>query len=139
MKKYIALTLAVALICAVSTGCGAKKKEVEISGAATIDGTPIDLGIVQFFTESSEGGGNVQEGQYTAKVPTGELTVRIRGYQYTGPMPDVPEPAPGAPPSAPPQRPRKPITDENMWQNPTFKITVNKAGTYDLNFTSDNK
>ena len=137
MKKYIVLTLAVALICAVSTGCGSKKKEVEISGAATIDGTPIDLGIVQLFNDKSEGGGNVQEGRYTAKVPTGELTVRVCGYQYTGPMPEVPEPAPGAPPSAPPQRPRKAITSEDMWQKPTMKITINKGGTYDLEFKSE--
>ena len=52
-------------------------------------------------------------------------------------MPEVPEPAPGAPPSAPPQRPRKAITSEDMWQKPTMKITVNKGGTYDLEFKSE--
>ncbi|MDD3589963.1 MAG: hypothetical protein PHO46_06800 [Thermoguttaceae bacterium] len=137
MKKYIAAALVVALVCAVSTGCGSnKKKEVEISGAATIDGVPIDHGLVQFFNEATEGGGVIQDGQYTGRVPTGELTVRVRGYQYTGPMPEVPEPSPNAPPSAPPERPRKPITSEDLWLNPTFKITIDKGGTYDLNFTS---
>ena len=137
MKKYVLAAFVFAVAFTFAVGCAPKKKEVEIEGTATIDGTPIDLGIVQFFNDKSEGGGNVQEGRYTAKVPTGELTVRISGYQYTGPMPEVPEPAPGAPPSAPPQRPRKAITPEDMWQKPTMKITVNKGGTYDLEFKSE--
>ena len=94
-------------------------------------------GTVGVVFDGQDRGGNVQDGRYTAKVPTGELTVRISGYQYTGPMPEVPEPAPGAPPSAPPQRPRKAITPEDMWQKPTMKITVNKGGTYDLEFKSE--
>ena len=102
MKKYVLAAFVFAVAFTFAVGCAPKKKEVEIEGTATVDGTPIDLGIVQFFNDKSEGGGNVQDGRYTAKVPTGELTVRIRGYQYTGPMPEVPEPAPGAPPSAPP-------------------------------------
>lgn len=137
MKRYFATALCCAAALAFLTGCGGGKKEVEIKGAATLDGEPIDLGIVQFTNGTAEGGGNVQEGSYSAKVPPGELTVRVRGYRYTGPEPEIPEPQPGAPPTTPPQRPREPMTPESMWQNPTFKITVEKSGTYDLNFVSE--
>ena len=137
MKRYFATALLCAASLAFLTGGGDGKNEVEINGAATLDGAPIDLGIVQFTNGTAEGGGNVQDGSYTAKVPPGELTVRVRGYRYTGPEPEIPEPQPGVPPSAPPQRPREPMTPESMWQNPTFKITVKKGGTYDLNFVSE--
>lgn len=100
----------------------------------TIDGEPIDLGIIQFSNGVAEGGGNVQEGKYTAKVPTGELTVRIRAYRYTGPMPKIVEPKPGDLPPMPPQRPRKECSDRPLWENPTMKVTVEKKGVYDLSF-----
>ena len=95
MKKYVLAAFVFAVAFTFAVGCAPKKKEVEIEGTATIDGTPIDLGIVQFFNDKSEGGGNVQEGRYTAKAP------------------------------------------EDMWQKPTMKITVNKGGTYDLEFKSE--
>ena len=136
MKRLVlAVFCVVALVAFV--GCGPDKKEVEIKGSATLDGKPIDFGIVQFFNEAAEGGGNVQDGKYTARVPKGELTVRIRGYEWTGPEPEVPEQQEGAAPGVPPQRPRKSITPEDMWLNPTYKIDVAKGGTYDLEFTSN--
>lgn len=132
---FVALLAASALF----VGCGPKKSEVSISGVATIDGEPIDLGVVQFSTGTAEGGGNVQDGRYTANVPPGELTVRIRGYRYTGPEPEIAEPEPGAPPSVPPQRPREECTPRSLWENPTMKITVDKKGEYDLNFETPNE
>ena len=128
-----------ALVCFASLGCGHKKTEVEISGKATMNGEPIDFGLVQFVTDNSEGGGNIQDGAYTAKVPRGELTVRVRAYRWTGPEPEVKEPKPGEAPAPPPQRPRQSISPESMWLKPSYTITVEKAGVYDLEFTSSEK
>ncbi|MCF0234075.1 MAG: hypothetical protein HUK22_03750 [Thermoguttaceae bacterium] len=133
--KRILLLAAFLAAAVVATGCGGpKKKEVEISGVATIDGEPIDFGIAQFFTSAAEGGGSIRDGKYAAKVPTGELTVRVRGYRWTGPEPKYVEPEPGAPPAAPPARPREECTARALWENPEVKITVKKGGVFDLNF-----
>ena len=54
MKKYVLAAFVFAVAFTFAVGCAPKKKEVEIEGTATIDGTPIDLGIVQFFINAFE-------------------------------------------------------------------------------------
>ena len=71
MKKYVLAAFVFAVAFTFAVGCAPKKKEVEIEGTATIDGTPIDLGIVQFFNDKSEGAGTSRKGAIPPKSRPG--------------------------------------------------------------------
>ncbi|MGL6195736.1 MAG: hypothetical protein ACRC2T_13050, partial [Thermoguttaceae bacterium] len=66
MRLSIFCLLAISVFCFV--GCGSKKKEVQVSGKITYNGTPIDTGVIQFEPTDKngfEGGGNIEDGKYT--------------------------------------------------------------------------
>lgn len=85
MKFHFALLLILCLL----SGCG-KIKTVEISGKITLDGEPIEIGMIQFVPTAQsggrEGGGRIREGKYTATVSLGENIVKVLGSEGTGEM-----------------------------------------------------
>ena len=71
-------------------GCGESSNEVEVSGKITIDGEPVPRGSISFVSADGEapaGGGVIQDGTYTAKVPPGEKVVLVLGNKLVGEEP----------------------------------------------------
>lgn len=81
----------------IASGCGKKTNEVEVSGKVTIDGEPIENGMITFVSTDGAippGGGAIKDGVYTAKVPPGEKIVMVLGNKLVGQEPeyeDVPD------------------------------------------------
>jgi hypothetical protein len=58
--------------------------EVRFRGKVTVDGNPVEAGIIEFEAvkrDTSGGGGAIQNGAYTARVMPGEKIVRIKAYK----------------------------------------------------------
>jgi hypothetical protein len=64
-----------------SPGCFRSTGEVIFKGVVTVDGEPVDMGVIEFEPvnrDTAGGGGVIDKGSYTAKVMPGEKIVRIR-------------------------------------------------------------
>ena len=75
----------------VASGCGEKKNEVQVSGKVTIDGEPIENGVITFIAADGvtpPGGGAIKDGTYTAMVPPGEKIVTVMGNKLVGQEPE---------------------------------------------------
>lgn len=90
MKSLGAVGLASALII-ISSGCSKEKNDYAlVSGKVTIDGQPLESGSITFTSADGAtptGGGTIQGGTYTAKVPPGEKVVLVIGYKVVGQEP----------------------------------------------------
>ena len=62
-------------------GCNSDVAYVKVRGTVSLDGVPIEKGLVRF--EAADGknpsskGGEIDKGEFTAEVPAGEVIVRI--------------------------------------------------------------
>ena len=77
----VAMAVAVCMVCAVVTGCGkAGPRSCRISGAVTLDGSPVQDGAIQFDivnTGDVPGGAVIVGGRYQTWVSPGAKTVRF--------------------------------------------------------------
>lgn len=95
-SQYASILLALVAL-TISTGCGKKTDELEVSGKVTIDGEPIETGTINFVAADGvapTGGGVIKDGVYTAKVLPGEKKVLVLGNKLVGQEPeykDVPD------------------------------------------------
>src|SRR4051794_23859920 len=73
----LTLTLAV--------GCSGGKEAV-VQGKVTLDGVPVQKGTIRFVStgKAAPGGGEINAGQYSVKVPVGEVKVEITAPQVVG-------------------------------------------------------
>lgn len=79
-----ALSAAVAL--AFLAGCSGPPK-AQVSGSVTLDGVPIENGIIQFYPAGGPGqtaGGGIENGRYQLETSTGEMTVTINASKVVG-------------------------------------------------------
>jgi hypothetical protein len=121
--KYLYSFLILLLLFSFS-GCGNRQKLVEITGTITINGESIDKGVIQFVPVNGvgqEGGGAIQKGKFTAKVPPGEKIVRVDGSKVTGTKEVSPTPGTVLQVDI-----EKPLTSRKKhWDNSAVRITVN--------------
>lgn len=83
------MTLATSFLLGCSSGDTVH--QVDVSGKITIDGEPIPRGTITFIAEDGKtptGGGIIEEGKYTAKVPPGEKIVMVLGNKLIGQEPE---------------------------------------------------
>ncbi|MBU4271497.1 MAG: hypothetical protein KKA28_06500, partial [Planctomycetes bacterium] len=67
-------------------GCGGSRL-VEIGGAVTYDGQPVQKGTIAFLPSDGNGptaAAIIAEGKYTVKVAPGPKQVKIEGYKIVG-------------------------------------------------------
>lgn len=82
-----------------AAGCADDDGTGEVVGTVTLDGKPLDTGAVQFAPtdgKSPTAGAPIRAGRFTARVPTGEMTVRVTAPKVVGKRklydtPDSPE------------------------------------------------
>src|SRR5207253_1220870 len=81
--------------------CGCSDGKVIVRGTVTVDGQPIDEGMISLEPADGQGpttGGIIKEGKYElngkAAVAPGEKIVRISGVRKTGRMIEAGPPAP---------------------------------------------
>jgi hypothetical protein len=71
-----------------AAGCEAGPRLIPVKGQVSLDGVPIEVGLVQF--EAADGrspsakGGIIAKGEYSAEVPAGEMIVKITGSKVVG-------------------------------------------------------
>ncbi|MCA9234112.1 MAG: hypothetical protein KC485_07280 [Gemmatimonadetes bacterium] len=93
----LAALIALGIAAAVVSGCDDPTVGI-ISGSVTVDGQPVETGSIAFFPTGGDAftaGGVIAGGQYSARVPLGELRVEIRvpkqvGEQKLYDVPDSP-------------------------------------------------
>lgn len=74
------------MTCVIAIGCG-QSREAEVSGKITFAGQPVQKGAISFFPvdgKSSTSGCVIDKGEYKAKVPFGEMLVRITAPKIVG-------------------------------------------------------
>jgi len=78
---------AVALM-AVLAGCGGGKPQARVTGTVTLDGKPLDTGVIHFYPQSDEGGpsasADIQAGQYQLQTGIGPMKVVINANRVVG-------------------------------------------------------
>lgn len=83
-------SLALASLCLTFTGCQETRNEFEVKGTVTINGKPIENGVITFVAAdgvAQTAGGTITNGQYTAHVPPGPKTVLVLGNEVAGEEP----------------------------------------------------
>ncbi len=81
-----ALFAAVVLTSAFLAGCGGPPK-AEVTGTVTLDGVPVENGIIQFYPAGGAGqsvGGGIEKGKYKVEASVGEMTVTINASKVVG-------------------------------------------------------
>lgn len=72
------------------TGCAETRNEFEIKGTVTINGEPIENGMINFVATdgvAQTAGGTITNGKYVAHVPPGPKTVLVLGNKVAGEEP----------------------------------------------------
>jgi hypothetical protein len=70
---------------AVLAGCGSADGRVEVSGAVTFNGKPVDYGSIQFVSSDTDADTVViTDGKYTARLTPGKKKVVIQGFKKVG-------------------------------------------------------
>jgi len=90
--------LAAVCIVAAGLGCGRATESV-VQGSVTIDGTPVETGLIRFLRPAGAGptaGAAIEAGRYRAVVRPGPVLVEIQGFRKAGEKRLSPDPA--APP-----------------------------------------
>jgi hypothetical protein len=146
MQKKTLLTLFVSLMfAAVLIGCAKKRQEITITGTVSVEGKPVDGGIIQFLptdNNSFEGGGIIDKGKFTAIIPYGDFYVRFRGNEYLkkdadgNPLGEKDEVVGGVRTYTPP--PSRQMIPDRYWFNSEVKITV-KTGKEPFDFNLESK
>lgn len=68
-------------------GCGDESSSVTVSGNVTLDGEPIEVGMIRFVDQSGvvpSAAGPIEDGKYSVEIEPGEKTVLIQGYKADG-------------------------------------------------------
>ncbi|VTR91762.1 Uncharacterized protein OS=Pirellula staleyi (strain ATCC 27377 / DSM 6068 / ICPB 4128) GN=Psta_1985 PE=4 SV=1 [Gemmata massiliana] len=81
-----ALFAAAVLTSAFLAGCGGTPK-AEVTGTVTLDGVPVENGIIQFYPAGGAGqsvGGGIEKGKYKVEASVGEMTVTINASKVVG-------------------------------------------------------
>ncbi|MBP3960217.1 hypothetical protein J8F10_33740 [Gemmata sp. G18] len=77
---------ALLLTCAFLAGCGGPPR-AEVTGTVTLDGVPVENGIIQFYPAGGAGqsaGGGIENGKYKVDASVGEMTVTINASKVVG-------------------------------------------------------
>jgi len=79
----------IAWLGAAATGCGGPKgpPTFEVSGDVTFAGKPVEQGSIVFDPVSGTGGSaiaGIDNGRYSARVPAGEMILRVSAVRTTG-------------------------------------------------------
>jgi hypothetical protein len=85
MRRFWILALSVALACV--AGCGDGPRQAHVSGAVSIDGEPVKLGVIQFVPTEGKtptSGAEIREGSYATEIFIGPAEVRISYPKVTG-------------------------------------------------------
>lgn len=96
MKKqlsYLALLLIVVVATASGCGQGAKGDRAEVIGQVTLNGTPLETGVITFLPADGKGasaGAPIVNGAYKAEVPPGAKKVSIYAEKVVGKQPRSP-------------------------------------------------
>jgi hypothetical protein len=75
-----------ALVLFATVGCEHDRR-IEIGGLVTLDGVPLQRGVVEFAPADGRGptaGALISDGRYTIRVAPGIMKVRIQGYKVVG-------------------------------------------------------
>lgn len=81
--RFVGLVALLGLAAAV--GCGGGDGKVDVSGAVTFNGEPVDDGSIQFAGEGADAATVIiAKGRYTARVTRGKKKVVIEGLRKTG-------------------------------------------------------
>jgi hypothetical protein len=91
------------VLAVVALGCG--QRHGQVSGSVTVDGVPLDYGIVNFVGLDGAASAPILDGAYEAGgVPLGTVRIAVRA---------LPRPVVGAPPAGP-VRPYMPLPDRYL-------------------------
>jgi hypothetical protein len=85
-SRFRAKWVAAVAACALLAGCHAEQK-AHVSGAVTLDGVPVENGIIQFYPAGGAGqsaGGGIANGHYELDASVGEMTVTINASKVVG-------------------------------------------------------
>lgn len=84
MTKFFALVIG-GLVLVTSTGCGqreyAGERRYPLSGKVTVDGQPLQMGVLSFLPEGKSGrvsGGPIKDGAYSVPEPQGATAGKYR-------------------------------------------------------------
>jgi hypothetical protein len=85
-KPFLFLYLSAILLMPLLIGCGSGK-HVELSGAVTYEGQPVQRGNISFLSSDGKGptaAAIIAEGKYAVKILPGSYDVRIEGSKVVG-------------------------------------------------------
>lgn len=71
---------------ALAGGCGGQTK-AQVSGTITLDGVPVENGVIQFYPTGGAGqtaGGGIENGKYKVEASVGEMTVTVTASKVVG-------------------------------------------------------
>jgi hypothetical protein len=71
---------------ALAAGCGSGQQKAQVSGTVTLDGVPVETGVIQFYPTSrgQTAGGGIEQGKYKLDASVGEMTVTISATKVVG-------------------------------------------------------
>ncbi len=86
--RWLRAGFALAGIIAILTvcGCGGQPK-AKVSGSVTLDGVPVEKGIIQFYPTGTSGqtaGAGIEHGKYSIEASVGEMKVTINASKVVG-------------------------------------------------------
>lgn len=120
------------LACALASGCD--DDVARVSGLVSIDGAPVDQGVVLFRPADSKGPtaeAAIQNGSYSLSLTPGAKQVLIQGFKITGEV----HPWGAGAPSAPVL---KPVVPERYYDRSEIVVEID-ADTDSLDFTLSSK
>ncbi|MGL4593172.1 MAG: hypothetical protein ACRCUY_00420 [Thermoguttaceae bacterium] len=92
MKHIVFSAFVILVLFTTVVGCSQKIKYQKINGTVSVDGVPIERGVIQFDKDGGDepsGGGKIIAGRFTADAVAGSNTVRVSGEAKSDkPIPD---------------------------------------------------
>ena len=69
-------------------GCGGGKPQAQVNGTVTLDGKPLETGVIHFYPQSDAGGpsasADIKDGRYQLQTGIGPMKVVINATQVIG-------------------------------------------------------
>ena len=87
LRIFATVAVAVSTLAALA-GCGGGKPKAKVNGAVTLDGKPLDTGVIHFYPQSDDGGpsasADIKGGRYQLQTGIGPMKVVINANQVVG-------------------------------------------------------
>ncbi len=89
LRTRVAVAAAAALVMAgLSGGCGGAPPQAQVNGTVTLDGKPLDTGVIHFFPQSDAGGpsasADIKNGRYQLQTGIGPMKVVVNANKVFG-------------------------------------------------------